>query len=256
MNYLKFLGTGGARMVVAKQLRSSGGIWLSLQGVNLLLDPGPGALVRCWSSRPKLDPTDLDGIIISHKHLDHAGDVNAMIEGMTEGGYKKGGVLFTPQDALDKEPVVFPYLLDYLSKVELLREQQTYSLKDLSFSTARRHVHPVETYGLKFSLPEGTLSIITDTLFFPELIECYRADILIINVVSLRPFALDSIEHLSMEDVRRIVMEIKPRATILTHFGMSMLRGKPWEIADSLAQETQTKVIAARDGMQLFLKDL
>ena len=83
MNYLKFLGTGGARVVVAKQARSSGGIWLSLQGVNLLLDPGPGALVRCWSSRPKMDPTDLDGIIISHKHLDHTGDVNAMIEGMT-----------------------------------------------------------------------------------------------------------------------------------------------------------------------------
>ena len=46
-NWIKFVGTAGARFVVAKQLRSSGGLWFSLQGMNLYLDPGPGALVRC-----------------------------------------------------------------------------------------------------------------------------------------------------------------------------------------------------------------
>lgn len=256
MNYLKFLGTGGARIVVAKQVRSSGGIWLSLEGVNLLLDPGPGALVRCWSSRPKMVPTDLDGIIISHKHLDHAGDVNAMIEGMTEGGLKQKGVLFAPQDALNSEPVVFPYLLEYLSGLEILKEGHSYSVKGLSFSTALRHIHPVETYGLRFQLPEGILSIITDTRFFPELTECYKGDIVVINVVSLRPFARDSIDHLSIDDVKKIILGIQPRVAILTHFGMSMLRAKPWEIAETLTQETKTKVIAARDGMQIFLRDL
>jgi len=256
MNYLKFLGTGGARIVVAKQVRSSAGIWLSLEGVNLLLDPGPGALVRCWASRPKMPPADLDGIIISHKHLDHAGDVNAMIEGMTEGGFKKKGLLFAPQDALDSEPVVFHYLLDYLNGVEILKGGQSYSVKGLSFSTALRHIHPVETYGLRFQLPEGVLSIITDTRFFPELIPCYRGDILIINVVSLRPFAQDSIDHLSIEDVKEIILNIQPKVAILTHFGMSMLRAKPWEIAEALTRETKTRVIAARDGMQIFLRDL
>ncbi|MBI5966228.1 MAG: hypothetical protein HY882_00020, partial [Deltaproteobacteria bacterium] len=54
-------GTAGARFVVAKQLRSSGGLWLSLQGVNLYMDPGAGALVRCLASKPKLDPTKLEG---------------------------------------------------------------------------------------------------------------------------------------------------------------------------------------------------
>src|SRR3989304_8168443 len=100
-DWIKFVGTAGARFVVARQLRSSGGLWLSLQGVNLYLDPGPGALVRCWSSKPKLDPTKLDGILLSHKHLDHSGDINALIEAMTEGGYRRRGVLFAPQDALE-----------------------------------------------------------------------------------------------------------------------------------------------------------
>ena len=61
-NWIKFVGTAGARFVVAKQLRSSGGLWFSLQGMNLYMDPGPGALVRSLSSKPKLDPTKLDGI--------------------------------------------------------------------------------------------------------------------------------------------------------------------------------------------------
>ena len=87
-DFIKFLGTAGARIVVSKQLRASGGMWYSLDGYNVLVDPGPGCLVRCISSKPKMDPMKLDAIILTHRHLDHAADVNVMIEAMTEGGFK------------------------------------------------------------------------------------------------------------------------------------------------------------------------
>ena len=87
-DFIKFLGTAGARIVVSKQLRASGGMWYSLDGYNVLVDPGPGCLVRCISSRPKMDPMKLDAIILTHRHLDHAADVNVMIEAMTEGDLK------------------------------------------------------------------------------------------------------------------------------------------------------------------------
>jgi len=74
-NYIKFLGTAGARFVMIKQLRSSGGIWISYQGTNLIIDPGPGSITRCALSKPKIDPTTLDGIILTHRHLDHSNDV-------------------------------------------------------------------------------------------------------------------------------------------------------------------------------------
>jgi len=45
-NRIIFLGTGGARVVVFKQIRASGGIWFSIDGTEFLLDPGPGALIR------------------------------------------------------------------------------------------------------------------------------------------------------------------------------------------------------------------
>ena len=88
MSFIKFIGTAGARFVVTKQLRSSGGVWMSVGETNLYIDPGPGALVRCLNSKPKLEPSTLDGILLTHKHLDHSGDVNVMIEEMTEGGFK------------------------------------------------------------------------------------------------------------------------------------------------------------------------
>ncbi|MFN7171153.1 MAG: hypothetical protein ACK4NT_07985, partial [Candidatus Omnitrophota bacterium] len=59
-DFIKFLGTAGARFVMIRQLRASGGLWISSGDINVLIDPGPGSIVRCASSRPKLDPSKLD----------------------------------------------------------------------------------------------------------------------------------------------------------------------------------------------------
>ena len=256
MNFIKFLGTAGARFVVAKQLRASGGIWFSLDGTNLLVDPGPGSLVRCLSSRPKLDPTHLDGIILSHRHLDHANDINVMIEAMTMGGFQSRGTLFAPSDALDGEPVVLHYIKDYVDKVEILKEHTSYQVKGTTFSTVHRHRHPVETYGFKFLLPGLTVSLITDTHMFPALIEDYQSDIVIINVVLLNAIPDLPIDHLSIEDAKVLIKGIKPKLAVLTHFGMTILKAKPWKIAESIQEKTGIKVIAASDGMTLSLDEL
>ncbi len=255
-NWIKFIGTAGARFVVSKQLRSSGGIWLSLQGVNLYMDPGPGALVRCLSSKPKLDPTKLAGILLSHKHLDHSGDINVMIEAMTEGGYAKKGVVFAPRDALEDDPVILRYVRSYVDTIEILQENHSYRLGGLEFSTAEKHRHSVETYGFNFHLPNAILSYITDTKFDPELLSQYPGEILILNVVLVAEVPDRKIDHLSLNDVRHILGKTKARAIVLSHFGMRMLQAKPWEIAERLSAETGKKVIAARDGMTLDVDEI
>ena len=253
-DWIKFVGTAGARFVVAKQLRSSGGLWLSFEGVNLYMDPGPGALVHCLASKPKLDPTKLDGILLSHKHLDHSGDINAMIEAMTEGGYRRRGILFAPEDALEEDPVVFKYLRSYPEKIEVLREDSSYSIGNLKFSTAARHVHSVETYGFNFYLSGATVSYITDTKFRPDLVAQYPGELLLLNVVLLAENPERQIDHLSLDDVRNILKKTLARTVVLTHFGMRMLQAKPWELAERLTEETGKKVIAARDGMTLEIE--
>jgi len=256
MSFIKFLGTAGARFVVMKQLRASGGVWLSAGKTNLYIDPGPGALVRCLSSKPKLDPSTLDGILLTHKHLDHSGDVNVMIEAMTEGGFKRRGILFAPRDALEQDPVVLKYAMSYVDKIEVLKEDSEYRIGDLRFSTAQRHRHQVETYGLNFKTAPRTISIVTDTRFFPELPNLYRGEILIIHVVRLNPIGDEPIEHLSIEDVKDILRKAKPRLAILTHFGMTMVRAKPWVVAAELEKELGLKVMAASDGMKIDLEEV
>src|SRR5512135_2717253 len=104
---LKFLGTAGARHVVATQLRHSGGLVYTAAGLRIWVDPGPGALVRALASRPKVDPSRVDVLVVTHRHLDHAGDATAVVEAMTGGGFTPRGTLLAPADAIDEEPVVF-----------------------------------------------------------------------------------------------------------------------------------------------------
>src|SRR4030042_6294889 len=116
-DFIKFLGTSGARFVMIKQLRASGGIWISYKGTHLLIDPGPGSIVRCATSKPRLDATKLDGIIITHRHLDHVGDINVMIEAMTEGGFKKRGGVYCPADALEEDKIILKHVIDFPEKI-------------------------------------------------------------------------------------------------------------------------------------------
>jgi ribonuclease BN (tRNA processing enzyme) len=247
MNFIKFLGTAGARVVVARQLRASGGIWLSLDGTNILIDPGPGSLVHCFRSRPKLDPTTLDGIIISHKHLDHAADINVMMEAMTVGGKEKKGTVLAPGDALaGADPVIYKYNRHYVDRIERLKEKGKYRIGSVEITAGPKHRHGVETYGLIFKAGGKKIAYITDTRFFPELTKRYKADIVIISVLSPKPTPYD---HLSVEDVKLIVKALKPQTTILTHFGWYMIKAKPWLVAEELSRELKARVIAAGDGL-------
>ncbi len=245
---IKFLGTAGARFVMIRQLRASGGIWLTLSDTQIMIDPGPGTLVKCLSSRPKLDPTKLDSIILSHKHLDHSGDINVMIEAMAEGGFKRKGALFAPRDALENDPVVLHYVQGYVERTEVLTEGGEYEVGNVTFDTPKAHVHGVEAYGFNFKGKNHSISLITDTLFFPELASFYNGDVLIVNVVRLKPDRPD-IDHLNLEDAKVLICEIKPKLAILTHFGMTMVKAKPWQLADKLTSELGIKTLAARDGM-------
>ena len=248
---ITFLGTAGARFMVTSQVLASGGLWLNLSGTEILLDPGPGCIVQ--STKRKLNADKLSAIILSHRHLDHSADVNIMVEAMTQGGLKQHGRLFAPADALETEPVVFSYLKDCLDGIEVLKEGKSYSIGNVSFTTPIRHIHPVETYGMVFTTAEHTFSYIADSRYFDGLCQSYGGELLIMNIVFLEPLPID---HLSVPDAKHIIMELKPKVAILTHFGMSMWRAKPWEIAQRLSQQTGVRVLAARDGMRFDLSQL
>jgi len=244
---ITFLGTAGARFMVSRQLAASGGLWLNLSGTEILVDPGPGSIVQ--STKRKLRADKLSAIILSHRHLDHSADVNIMVEAMTNGGFNRHGWLFAPADALGTEPVIFSYLKNYIEGIKVLEEGKSYTIGNISFDT------PV------------TFAYIADTRYFDGLCQSYASELLIINVVFMEPKLPVNpnvtlmkpglpVDHLSMPDAEHIIKEIKPKIAILSHFGMSVWKARPWEVAQRLSQQTGVRVIAARDGMKFDLAQL
>jgi len=230
-----------------KQMRASGGIWVSCQGTNVIVDPGPGSIVRINASKPKLDPSSLDGIILTHRHLDHSGDVNVMIEAMTEGGFKKRGIVFCPQDALGEDPVILKHAFGFPERIEIIEAGKKYNVGNFEFEASARHIHPVETYGLRFNLNQTSIALLSDTRYFKELVDFYKVDILIIGVVFFEP--RPGIDHLCLDDAKFIISQIKPKRAIMTHFGMTMLQNKPHILAQKMSVELGVTVEAAYDGM-------
>ena len=258
INFIKFLGTAGARFVVARQLRSSAGIWMNIEGENILIDPGPGTLVKCFSSRPKLDPGQLNAIIVTHRHIDHSTDINVMIEAMTDSGHNRNRIVITTEECLGEEPVIFSHVRPYLTRLEIMKPGARFEFTPrFALTTPILHHHTAETYGLRFETPSGIISHITDTAYFDELVEAYsNSDILILNVVRYidKNDRKKGILHLTVKDAEMLIKNIQPKKAILTHFGLNMIRAKPWVVAEKLSEATGVEVIAARDGMQFDLK--
>jgi phosphoribosyl 1,2-cyclic phosphodiesterase len=254
--FIKFLGTAGARFVVARQLRSSAGVFISMKGKNIILDPGPGTLVKCAKSRPGIDVTKLDAIILTHAHIDHTSDVNILIDAMTNGGLRRRGILFAPRECIyGEDAVVLKYLRDFMQAIVILDENQAYGIEELRFSTSLRHQHPVETYGINFDLDGRKISFMVDTRYFRGLMRSYTgAYLLVMNVVRYDPHESGEVMHLCVDDVRRILSEIRPGRAILTHFGMTMLKARPRELAKKLTEELGLDVIMASDGMTVELE--
>jgi len=242
---LTFMGTAGARFMVAKQLAASGGLYLEDGATRLALDPGPGAIVQY--AKRKIDAARLNGIVLSHRHLDHSGDVNVMIEAMTEGGFKKRGRLFCPSDALDDDPVVLGYLRGFPEEVVRLQPETDYRVGSIEFTTSPIHPHGSETYGFRFG---DRLGWVTDSAYYEGIAKQHRAEVMVIHTVLLERRPLP---HLCLEDAEAIIREARPRLAILTHFGMTMWRAHPWELAARLSESTGIEVKAARDGMTIEL---
>jgi phosphoribosyl 1,2-cyclic phosphodiesterase len=241
---LTFMGTAGARFMVAKQVAASGGLYLEDGDTRFALDPGPGAIVQYAQRR--IDLTTLDAIVLSHRHLDHSGDVNVMLEGMTDGGFQHRGQLFCPADALDDDPVVFKYIRRFPREIVRLAPQTSYSVNGTSFSTSGRHVHQSETFGFRFG---ERLGWVTDSGYYDRIAEEHRADVMIIHTV-LRD-CVPTLPHLCIADAERIIRDAKPRIAFLTHYGMTVWRANPTEIASSMSDRTGIDVRAAADGLAI-----
>ncbi|MCD6591118.1 MAG: MBL fold metallo-hydrolase [Candidatus Aenigmarchaeota archaeon] len=252
---LTFLGTGGGRVVVMKQLKATGGWVLEIDNEKIHIDPGPGALVRARQYRTKIER--LTAVVVSHAHPDHYTDAEMMIEVMTEGGRKRKGVLIGNEHVINGgdgyRPVVSPFHLNALEAYHVLTPNRKVRIGNIEvLATETRHTEP-KGIGLVFK-GSRTLGYTSDGEYFKGQEKYFQGcDYLVLNV--LRPKGIKWPKHMNSEQAVKLISAVKPKIAIINHFGLLMLKAGVDKEAKWIEEQTGVKVIAAKDGMTINLEN-
>ena len=251
---ITFLGTGQGSFVIGRQLLSSGGFVLQVGENQFHVDPGPSALSNAAQYGVNVRATT--ALLVSHAHLNHANDLNAVIDAMTYSGFDKRGILVaddtTVNGAEKYTAPLSPFYRDFLERFIVLRAGQRVGINEIEILALKtRHSEP-NAIGFKFFTPKFTLSYSSDTKYSQELIEEYKnSNVLILNVPHLTKE--EAKDNLCMEDAIKIIKEINPRLAVIQHFGVEMVKADPLFQIRKIQMETRIQTIAAKDGMVINL---
>ena len=176
MSKIIFLGTGGDKSVIGRQIRASGGFVLQSNNLQLHIDPGPGALVKAKEFGLNLRANT--AVLVSHNHIGHCNDVNAVIDAMTLSGLDKRGVLIASKTVIEGHEDMSPALTNYhkncLEKVIPLTVNQKVGIEDIEIhATFAKHTDP-HTIGFRIVTPKFILGYTSDTVYHKELVEAFQ----------------------------------------------------------------------------------
>ena len=288
---LYFLGTGGGDYVVRTPVGNNlisdiGGFGIWGETTHLIVDPGPGAIREMfWLG---IDPLNLDGIIISHRHLDHYMDWEYMLVRMVRKGAlaveqkipKGRGMLlaseafmkgFKPEDPKSETtpPVATRFYLNRLQSSDIMRPGEgVHRIGDAEIYPYRSF--HVECPGVKV-IPSPDIAIddryivyLTDGEYKPEIVEERLAsdtfrhppDIVVANIQ-----CMDYVEgqysknHLGWVGAIEAIRRLKPRAAVVRSWGLEALT----RIKDGFLEpapdklEVYKKALEDETGVQIII---
>ena len=248
---LTFLGTAGNLSVVRGKSRSSGGIIINVDDFQMHIDPGPGALTN--AAFCNVNVREHSAILVSHAHLNHCNDINALISTMTLNGLDAHGVLIAPESVLkgtgEMKPILHEHFANHLEKAITAQPNKKIAIEQIEIQPLVAKHADHQGVGYKIFTPEFVLAYSGDTSYFSELAEQYEGvDILILNCQ--HPGKTKE-QGLNANDAIRILKKAKPKLCILTHFAQKMLDANPLYEAREIQRQSGVQVIAAQDGMSI-----
>ena len=253
---ITFLGTGGGRHTTMYQVRSTGGMLIEHDGKMLNVDPGPGALVQMH--RIHYDVNNTTSMIISHCHPDHYSDAESVAEGMSRGGWKKGGYIYGSPTVIEGEgglgPCISKYHLSIVDGYKVFRPGDVLDVDGMQVDIKKaKHSDPTNV-GFIFHTSGGLVSYVSDTEFTEDIAKQYIGTRVLILPVTT-PMGNRIKYHLCTDDAIKFIDIVKPEITIFIHLGVVIIRRGPDSEA-ALAQEaTGIRTIAGYDLMVLDVGD-
>jgi len=244
-----FLGTAGDSLVMGKQLRACGGIFVETEDLQFLINPGPGSLVR--ARQYNVNPRELDALLISENTLLEASDANTIIDAMTNGGLDTKGVIICAPNVLEGtknyHPAISPYHKKCVEKIIALKEGDKVAMNSVEVRPMRTKGRNEDNVGFQIYTPSFTLGYVGNTGYQKQIAEQYKGvDILIVNV----PHIIKKTQtDLFIEDAIKLISDAKPQLAILTHVGIKMLESDLLTLVRQVQRETNVQTIMAKEGM-------
>ncbi|MBI4057599.1 MAG: MBL fold metallo-hydrolase [Elusimicrobia bacterium] len=236
-----------------KQVRNPSGYALKLPGEILLFDFGFGNLRQM--ARVGLDPAQVSHLFITHRHLDHLGDLPAILfhfhydttpkkRHLTLCG-PKGFISFFKNLQKTYSPWISPkgYRLS-------VREMKTNStLRGRGWMVRTLSVpHSTEAVAYRFEGYQKSFCYTGDTAYDPR-IACfaYRADLFALECTLPGPRARHG--HMTVSQALHLAQESKSSKSLLTHLSEESLRA----LKGYSLPKGKTNILVARDLQRIAL---
>lgn len=247
-----FLGTGGGRHVMLAQARRTGGIYVELDGLRFIIDPGPGSLVH--ARQIKLNPETWHGVFLSHVHPDNSSDSDALLDGM------KSPFVVAEAHCVNPSEEFYPVVSKYQQKkaqVYPVEGGEKLKVSDMDILVTKAdHYDPCVGFVVKGT---KTIGYAADGTYYDGQEKHFEGcDLLILNVLVPVGKKTEPHRHMSVEEAITLVktMKDKPKLVIIQHFSFWMLHAGVQAQAKLIEKETGVKTIAAEDFMELDLDRL
>lgn len=253
---LHVLGAGGAAPTAT---HGPAAYWARVDSCGLLIDPGPGALVRLVRAPGAPATVDaIDTVLISHLHLDHVADLAPLLFAQHLVTAEEEGPLLVAgppglQRYVERLHALYGDWLEPRRRTLEIREVtpgERVELAGGAMATALPAHHPVAQFdspGQGWLLRDRTghrLAYTGDSgpcdAFATAAAGC---DLLLVECST--PDDLAVATHHSPSSVIDLVRNVQPDLVVLTHMYPLVVSRKP---ADIVSAATGVRCIAARDG--------
>jgi ribonuclease BN (tRNA processing enzyme) len=205
-------------------------------------------------------PEKLDGVVLSHYHIDHCTDANVYLDAIEE------PFIIAEQHCLidktktkakfDYYPCITPYH-QKKSKVHAVKDRDEVEINGIKFRAVRTdHYDPC--VGFRITGQGIDLGYVADGAYYKGLEKAFDGcSVLILNAIVPKGKETDK-KYLSVDNVITLVksMQTKPKLLVLYHISGWMLRANLWKQEKIIQDATKIRTIHAEDFMTLDLGTL